>query len=121
QLAERNINAGAYIDAALRGPEVARMALAASTAVAGAFGSLVLTLFIFAFMLGGMWEMERRAKVDARDHSPLAARFLSFSVTIRGYMLVRAILGLAAAVLNYGVLLMLGVDYALLWAVISFL
>jgi AI-2 transport protein TqsA len=121
QLAERNINAGSYIDAALRGPEVARIALSVSTAIAGAFGSVVLTLFIFAFMLGGMWEMERRAKLDARDHSPLAARFLAFSVTIRGYMFVRTILGLAASVLNYSVLLLIGVDYALLWAVISFL
>ena len=35
-------------------------------AVASAFGNMVLTLFIFAFMLGGMWEMERRASKRAR-------------------------------------------------------
>jgi len=120
-LSDRNINTGSYVDAALRGPQVGRVVLNASTAVAGALGSVVLTLFVFAFMLGGMWEMERRASVDARDHSPLAARFIAFSATIRGYMGVRTLLGIATAVLNYLVLLVLGVDYALLWAVLSFL
>jgi AI-2 transport protein TqsA len=121
ELSARNINAAAYIDAALRGPEVRGFVLGASTAVAGAFGSLVLTLFIFAFMLGGMWELERRAASDAADHSPLAARFLSYSATIRGYITVRTVLGIAAALLNYIALLFLGIDYALLWAVLSFL
>src|SRR5918999_49660 len=45
-------------------------------------------------MLGGMWELERRASREALDHSPLAERFLAFSSTIRGYMAVRiALLG----------------------------
>jgi predicted PurR-regulated permease PerM len=68
-----------------------------------------------------MWEMERRARKGARDHSPLAARFLAFSTTLRGYIGVRAVLGLAAALINYVVLLILGVDHALLWGVLSFL
>jgi AI-2 transport protein TqsA len=72
-------------------------------------------------MLGGMWELERRASRRSREYSPLAARFLAFSETIRGYMGVRAVLGLVAAVLDYALLQVLGVDYALLWAVLSFL
>lgn len=120
-LSSRGIDAVDYIQAALTGPTVGRTVLNFSTGVAGAFGSLVLTLFIFAFMLGGMWEMERRASREALDHSPLAARFLAFSSSIRGYMAVRSVLGLAAALLNYVLLLVVGVDYALLWAVLSFL
>jgi hypothetical protein len=57
-------------------------------------GDLVLTLFIFAFMLGGMSELERRASEEASDHSHLAARFLTFSGTTRGHMGVRTLLGL---------------------------
>lgn len=121
QLEARGIDAVAYIESAVTGPAVGRVVLDASGAVAGTFGSMVLTLFIFAFMLGGMWEMERRANVEAADHSPLAARFLAFSSTIRGYMGVRAVLGIAAAVLNYLLLLALGVDYAELWGVLSFI
>src|SRR6185436_9806492 len=110
-----------YVQSALRGPQLGRAVLNVTSAVASTFGNMVLTLFIFAFMLGGMWEMERRASKRARDHSPLAERFLAFSDTLRGYMAVRAVLGLAAAVLDYLVLLMLGVEHALLWGVLSFL
>lgn len=124
EFAARGINAAEYMEnaigSALSGPSVVRFGLNVSGAIAGGIGSLLLTLFIFAFMLAGIWEMERRARVEAIDHSPLAARFIAFSSTIRGYMWVRTILGLAAALLNYILLLVLGVDYALLWAVMSF-
>ena len=121
QLAARGIDAGAYVDQALRGPALGRTVLNITGAVASAFGNGALTLFIFAFMLGGMWEMERRARKGARDHSPLAAQFMVFSETLRGYVGVRAALGLVAAILDYLVLLALGVDHALLWGVLSFL
>lgn len=117
----RGIDAAGYVQSALRGPQLGRTVLNLTGAVASAFGNMVLTLFIFAFMLGGMWEMERRASLRARDHSPLAARFLAFSETLRGYMAVRSVLGLVAAVLDYLVLLALGVEHALLWGVLSFL
>lgn len=120
-LAGYGIDAIAYVQAALQGPEVGRTLLGASGAVAASLGNLLLTLIIFAFMLGGMWEMERRANTGAQDHSPLAARFLAFSDTLRGYMGVRAVLGLVAAGLDYLLLLVLGVDYALLWGVLSFI
>lgn len=120
-LEARGIDAAAYVESALTGPQLGRAALNVTAAVASAFGNMVLTLFIFAFMLGGMWEMERRASKRARDHSPLAARFMAFSDTLRGYTGVRAALGLAAAVLDYLVLLALGVEHALLWGVLSFL
>lgn len=118
--AEYGIDAGAYLQRAIRGPEVGRSLLNASGSVASGLTSMALTFFIFAFMLGGMWQMERRARRGARDYSPSAARFLAFSSTIRGYMGVRAVLGLIAAALNYVLLMVLGVDYALLWAVLSF-
>jgi AI-2 transport protein TqsA len=120
-LSARGIDAGEYLDNALQGPQLGRLLLSLVSAVATTFGNMLLTLFIFAFMLGGMWEMERRASKRARDHSPLAERFMGFSDTLRGYIGVRAVLGLAAALLDYGVLLAVGVDHALLWAVLSFI
>ncbi|HEX2076992.1 MAG TPA: AI-2E family transporter [Longimicrobium sp.] len=121
RLQQEGIDAGAYMASALEGPQVGRAVLSASGAIASGLSNLALTFFIFAFMLGGMWELERRASKRSRDHSPLAARFLAFSETIRGYMGVRAVLGLIAAVLDYVLLAALGVDYALLWGVLSFL
>ena len=121
QFEARGIDAVAYIEQAITGDVVGRLALRVSGFVAGSLGNVVLIVFIFAFMLGGMWELERRAGKGAKDHSPLAARFLGFSETIRGYMGVRAVLGLAAAVLNYVLLRILGVDNAELWGVLSFI
>lgn len=121
RLAREGIDAGSYLEGALRGPEIGRFVLNASGSIASGLSNLALTFFIFAFMLGGMWELERRASTRSRDHSPLAARFLAFSETIRGYMGVRAVLGLIAAVLDYALLEAMGVDYALLWGVLSFL
>jgi AI-2 transport protein TqsA len=120
-LASRGVNAAAYVESALTGPTVAGTLIDISSAVASGFGNLVLTLFIFAFMLGGMWELERRSRTESVDHTPTAARFIAFSVTMRRYIAVRAVLGAAAALLNYFLLLAVGVDYALLWAVLSFL
>jgi AI-2 transport protein TqsA len=121
QLAERGINTAAYIESAVTGPAVGRLALSISRTIAGGFGSLVLTLFVFAFVLGGMWEVERRAKREALDHSQIAERFMEFATTVRGYMGVRSALGLTAALLDYLLLLAIGVDHALLWGVLSFL
>jgi predicted PurR-regulated permease PerM len=121
RLADRGINAAAYIESALTGPAVGRTVLNISGAVASGFADMALTLSLFAFVLGGMWELERRANREALDHSPTAERFMAFATTIRSYMGVRAVLGLAAAVANYLLLLLVGVDHALLWGVLSFL
>ncbi|HET7231798.1 MAG TPA: AI-2E family transporter [Longimicrobium sp.] len=121
-LQARGIDAAAYVEQALQGPQVGRTVLNVTGAVAGTFGNGVLTLFIFAFMLGSLWNMERRARKEARrDQGSFSARFLAFSESLRGYIGVRAALGLAAAVLNYLLLLVMGVEHALLWGVLSFL
>jgi len=121
-LQARGIDAASYVEQALQGPEVGRTVLGITGSVATAFGNGVLTLFIFAFMLGSLWEMERRARKEARrDQTSFGARFLLFSQSLRGYLGVRAALGLAAALLNYLLLVVLGVEHALLWGVLSFL
>lgn len=118
--AARGVDIGDYVDSFLGGPRITEMALSVSGQAVSLFTSLGLTVFIAAFMLGGVWEMERRAKKGARDHSDFAARLVTFAVTVRRYMKVRAVLGFAAAALNYVVLRLLDIDYAGLWAVLSF-
>jgi AI-2 transport protein TqsA len=118
--AARGIDIADYVESFLSGPRITRMALSLSGQAVGLFTSLGLTVFIAAFMLGGVWETERRAKRGARDHSEFAARIVTFAATVRRYMTVRAMLGFAAATLNYVVLRLLHIDYAGLWAVLSF-
>lgn len=119
-LAARGIDIGGGMDSVLRGPEIARLAVGISGEVLRFVGSLGIALFIFVFMLGGVWEMERRAAREATDYNPLAGRFVAFAFTVRRYMRMRAILGLAAASLNFALFLLLDVDHAGLWALLSF-
>ena len=104
----------------LRSPEFGARVLAFSQGVAGTLGNLALTFFIFAFMVGGVSRLDARVDSGEVAKTGLEARFMAFSDVIRRYMWIRAVLGLAAAVLNYLLLLALGVDFALLWGVLSF-
>ncbi len=120
-MAAQGIDLAAYARSALTDPALGNVLVRMSSAVAGAVGDLVLTYIIFLFMLAGMSEVERRAIPQAEDHSPLAARFLALSRTIGGVVGARTVLGLGAALLEYLLMLAVGVPYALLWAVLAFL
>lgn len=120
RLAARGIDVTAYTGSTAAGRAVATTLLSITGSVAGTVRDLVLTYLIFAFMLGRMSGLERRASMRAEDQSALAARFLALSSTIRTYMAVRSILGLTAAVLDFLILLATGVEYPLLWAVLTF-
>ncbi|HYJ78834.1 MAG TPA: AI-2E family transporter [Longimicrobiaceae bacterium] len=119
-LAERNI-ALPDVDAMLRSRDAARIALNSVGAVLGALGSLSLTLFIFAFVLGGTAKMEHEAAMHTGSKTVFTLRFLAFAEKMRRYMAVRTVLGLVASAADYLLLLALGVEHALLWAVFSFL
>lgn len=99
--------------------DIARVTVSLVTALLGAVGNLSLTLFIFAFLLGGVARMEKDVESRA-DRSEFGLRFMAFTDKMRAYMGVRAVLGLVAAALDYVLLLVMGVEHALLWAVFSF-
>ncbi|HEX2204055.1 MAG TPA: AI-2E family transporter [Longimicrobium sp.] len=120
-LEARGIDAARYLETAIEGPRVGQAILDISTATAGMAGNLLLTLFIFAFMLGGMVRLEDRVAAGDREGGEMAARFMAFSETIRGYMGVRAVLGLIAAALDVVLLWIVGVEYALVWGMLSFI
>jgi AI-2 transport protein TqsA len=122
-LVERDIiDADARVDPGqiLRSREFGRAVLTVSQAVAASLGNLLLTFIIFAFTLGGVVRLDTRLERPDAPKTGLAVRFMAFSAVIRRYMGVRAVLGLVASLLNYFLLLALGVDFALLWAVFSF-
>lgn len=84
-------------------------------------GNLFLLVLLMAFM---MLEAVRYPQklVEAFSSSPeVIARFAHFSESIRSYVGLNAVFGLAAAFLDTMLLLSLGVDFAILWGVLSFL
>lgn len=84
-------------------------------------GNLFLLVLLMAFM---MLEAVRYPQklVEAFSSSPeVIARFAHFSESIRSYVGLNAVFGFAAAFLDTMLLLSLGVDFAILWGVLSFL
>lgn len=84
-------------------------------------GNLFLLVLLMAFMMLEAVRYPQKIK-DALSGSPETIERLSqFSASIRSYVTINAIFGLAAAVLNTTVLLIMGVDFAIFWGVLSFL
>lgn len=84
-------------------------------------GTLVLLVLLMAFMMLEAIRYPQKLK-DALSSSPEAVeRFAEFGDSIRSYVSLNAIFGLGAAILDTILLLSLGVDFAFLWGVLSFL
>jgi AI-2 transport protein TqsA len=88
------------------------------TNMAGVLGVVIL---VMAFMMieGVRYPKKLRDAVKSSDAT--AARVDSFVQSMRSYVTINAVVGAAAAVLNTILLLVLGVDFAILWGVVSFL
>jgi len=84
-------------------------------------GTLFLLVLLMAFMMLEAVRYPQKLK-EALSSSPEAVeRFAEFGDSIRSYVSLNAIFGAGAAVLDTILLLALGVDFAFLWGVLSFL
>ena len=93
-------------------------AVASSVSSAGATGVVIALTMIFA--LAGASGLQVRAKhLFGADH-PIVAGATRFGAEARRYLLVRAQLGLFAAVLSFVLLIILGVPLPALWASLAF-
>jgi AI-2 transport protein TqsA len=92
---------------------VARNALSLTTMV-------LLGGLIAAYLLLEVGRAERRARMAFGGRREVVDRFEGFARSLRTYLVVRAKLGLLAAVLDVVLLLVVGVPFAVLWGVLSF-
>jgi predicted PurR-regulated permease PerM len=79
-----------------------------------------LILLTSVFFLVEATIMPRKVRSIAEDSDPDVQRGLRFTQDIRQYMTINAGVGLLAAVINVILLAIIGVDFALLWGVLSF-
>ncbi|WP_088890873.1 AI-2E family transporter [Leptolyngbya ohadii] len=87
----------------------------------GTLSNTGLTLFIFIYMLVGASSFSRKLKRGLGNENPMLGRFTAFSRSISVYLLIKSWLGAMAAIGQTILLLFLGVDFAVLWGVLSFL
>lgn len=94
------------------------------TFIRGLIGTLTnvgLTLFIFIYMLVGATSFSRKLNQFLGSEHPMMNRISSFSRSISVYLLIKGWLGAMTALGQTVLLLILGVDFAVLWGVLSFL
>ena len=91
-----------------------------ASAVSGAGGDVIVLAFTMIYALAGGSSLRARAVAAFGDDHPLVLGMQQFGTDIRRYLLVRAELGLFAAVLSFVLLVLLGVPFPLLWAMLAF-
>lgn len=91
------------------------------TAVSGVLSDGLTVLLTLAFLLIGASSFSARARRLMAEGHPDLGRLFQFNQDIRHYLLITNNVGLAAAAINTIFLLVIGVDFALLWGVLSYL
>ncbi len=86
-----------------------------------AAGNILLLVLLMAFMMLEAMRFPQKLRAALGSNSAAVARLTRFGESIRSYVGINAVFGLIAAVINTIVLLMVGVDFAILWGVLSFL
>ncbi|WAL58317.1 AI-2E family transporter [Thermocoleostomius sinensis] len=80
-----------------------------------------LTLFIFIYMLVGSASFSRKLNRSLGQSSPMLNRIQGFSRSISVYLFIKTGLGALTAIGQTLLLWAIGVDFAILWGVLSFL
>ena len=84
-------------------------------------GNLAILVLLMAFMMIEAVRYPEKLRDALASSSTAVDRANRFGESMRSYVVINAIFGLIAAVANTALLLALGVDFAVLWGVVSFL
>lgn len=98
-----------------------QLVLSFLTGLLGAVGNIGLTLFIYIYMLAGATSFSRKLKQGLSHRPRLLNKILGYGQSVSLYLLIKGWLGAMAAIGQTILLLVLGVDFAVLWGVLSFL
>jgi predicted PurR-regulated permease PerM len=86
-----------------------------------AFSSSIFLLILIALMLVEVTSFETRIEKGEHLKSSISARLFEVRSDLRKFVSITALMGFFAAIANVILLIILGVDYPLLWGVVSFL
>lgn len=105
----------------LRPSSLVGYAVAFVRRLTAAVGNLFFLVLLMAFMMLEAVRYPQKLRDALATSSTGVEQFNRFSEHIREYVVINSIFGLIAATINTALLLMLGIDYAILWGVLSFL
>jgi predicted PurR-regulated permease PerM len=120
-LAQLGIDADLGAITALISPErIFGLVRPVATAVSDAGGAMFVLAFTMIYALAGGTSLRERAVAAFGEGHALVLGMARFGTDLRRYLVVRAKLGLFAAVLSLALLLVLGVPFPVLWAILVF-
>jgi len=84
-------------------------------------GTVIVLMLLMAFMMIEATRFPGKLKRALSSHPEAIEQLTRFGDSIRGYLVINAAFGLVAAIINTLLLIALGVDFPLLWGLLSFL
>lgn len=91
------------------------------SALLGTVSNVGFTLLIFIYMLASAPNFSQRLRHGLATDPPMLVRFSTFSSSISTYLLIKSWLGALTALLQIVLMWFMGIDFAILWGVFSFL
>jgi AI-2 transport protein TqsA len=92
------------------------------SALLGTVSNVGFTLLIFIYMLASAANFSSRLRYGlSTTNQPMLRRFSSFSSSVSTYLLIKSWLGALTALLQVVLMWILGIEFAVLWGVFSFL
>jgi len=121
QLTQLGIGADAGAIAAMISPErIFAFVRPVASAISEAGGAMFVVAFTVIYALVGGTSLGARAAAAFGEHHSFLLGTERFATDLRRYLVVRAELGLFAAVLSFVLLFVLGVPFPVLWAILVF-
>ena len=100
---------------------ILQLLLAAIGYLLSALSDIGFTLLVFIYMLASAPSFALRLQHGLADNGPLLHRFSIFGQSISTYLLIKSWLGLMTALGQVILMWILGVDFTILWGLLSFL
>lgn len=100
---------------------IIQLALSFISSLLGIFSNIGLTLLIFIYMLANAPTFYRQLRRGLGDDSPVLGKFRDFAQSTSTYLLIKSWLGVFTALCQILVMWIMGVEFAVLWGVLSFL
>lgn len=98
-----------------------RLVLSLVSSVLNIFSNVGLTLLIFIYMLASAPTFDRQLRQGLGEDSPLLLKIRDFTHSTSSYLFIKSAIGAVTAVCQIILMWLFGVNFAVLWGVLSFL
>jgi predicted PurR-regulated permease PerM len=105
----------------VRPDQLVQPAMATVSGLLDASNNLLLMLFLLLYLCADAERLPARLRAALGPDHPVFARVQEMNHSLRDYMLINGAIGLVVAIARTGLLLAMGVDFAVLWGVWSLL